>query len=110
MTTGNDRTTFAERIRLAGQRWAGADGEADIQKERAETIFAELFNRAPDGSVDAKRSWARTQTEYQDARRNAICARTDANVLKATLESEKIAFEEWRSLNAAKRAELKAIG
>lgn len=98
---------FVERFRLKGVEQAEAQGEADTLEHMAKRIFAELVNQSEATSVAKAESLARTHERYDKARIKAIQGQTRANVLRAELEAMRIAFEQWRTRNANRRAETK---
>ena len=110
MTEKHKPYYFAERIRLAGIEWAEAKRDAKVAEKSAKRKFAALLLASEQTSDERRKAWATCQKQYQDADDKATQSEFMENTAKAELDALNIAFEEWRSMNATKRAEAKATG
>lgn len=102
----NSSNDLPELIRLAGEEWARADGDARKKDALRKRIFSQLIIGADAKSVAMAENVARIDTRYEMAEADAINCETAANIAKAEYESLKLRFEQWRSLNATARAEM----
>lgn len=99
---------IAERLRLAGETWAKANGEADRAEGMLKVVFSEIVNHYTGEGLPIGKSehLARTHDSYRQALSAAIKARTDANLARAKLDAGRAWFDAWRTLESTKRAEM----
>ena len=97
---------FPEAFRLKATAFAHAEADAMRAEKKAKRIYSQLII-SMSGSINQREHEARTMDAFVEAEEAAIDAATKANVLKGELESMRISWETWRSLNAQRRAEMK---
>lgn len=101
--------TLARQIEAALLDAARAKSEADRLERMAKRKLAELRLRADGKSADDREAWARTHTHYVDAENQYIEAASKANLARARADGLQIRFDEWRTEQATKRAEMNLV-
>jgi len=96
----------SELIRLAGEAWARANGQAKLLDAERKRIRSVLVIHSSEKTLGKAEYDAITQEKYVVAETAAINAETEAEVLKAQYEALKIKYEIWRTKESTKRAEM----
>lgn len=99
---------YTEQFRLAAVAWAHANGEADRMEHMRKVILGELVNQIS-GPIGKAEHEANAHPNYIAHIEQMTAARTKANIAKAKMESMRMRFDGWRTVNATKRAEMKVL-
>lgn len=95
-----------EEIRLAGEEWARADGDARRLDSIRKRTFSAIVINSEGKSVSMNEHIARVSPTFEAAESAAVQAETDANIAKAKLEAMRLTFEFWRTAESSRRAEM----
>lgn len=99
---------YTEQFRLAAVDWAEANGEADRLEHMRKVILGEIVNQIG-GPIGKAEHEAHAHKDYVQHIADMTHARTKANVAKGKMESMRMRFDGWRTVNATKRAEMKVL-
>ena len=102
----NPEQIYAEIVK-SGSDWADKDAAATILEETKKTVFAELFNQQPEGSIGVREYAASADPVYKLHVVNMVNARKEANRAKVRFDGAKLLADLRRSEESTRRAELK---
>jgi len=77
-----------------------------IKEKVAKRVFAECYLRAEGGNMEERKANALLEESYTDASREELKAASAYNLAKAKADAAEVLWEEWRTIEATKRAEM----
>lgn len=95
-----------ERLRLIGEEWAKANGDAERLEEQRKSIYAALFLHSDGKTVAERECMAYASEAYRTHVEKMVAARELANLAKAKVDAARAWFEASRSLESTRRAEM----
>ena len=99
---------YAEEFRLKAEEWAKLNGEAERLDHMRKVVLGEIVNQIG-GAIGKAEHQAHAHPSYIKHLNEMTEARTKANIAKAQMESMRMRFEGWRTLNATKRAQMNLV-
>ena len=100
-----DIRTLGEQCHDALVAAAESKNIAMLLRKKAERILDQVFLMS-DGSIEVRKATARDSKEHREADQRALEAETKANIAKAEGDGLQIRFEEWRTQQSTRRAEM----
>lgn len=102
---------ISEQFRIVAKQWVDADAAASLMEELKTTSLEKMKQRIIDeeGSMADNRAerQAKCDPEWEAYLRGMCAHRTTANKLKVQLEYLRMKFNEWQSMEASVRAEMR---
>jgi hypothetical protein len=98
---------LSEQYRVVAKRWVDADAAASILEETKSSFLAKMMSEQGDMPVSRAEMNVKSSSAWEDYIRSMVEARQKAAMLKVQLEYIRMRFQEWNSVTATKRAEMK---
>ena len=98
---------LSEQYRIIAKKWVDADAAASLLEETKSSFLAQMMSEQGDMPVSRAEMNVKSSVSWQDYIRSMVEARQKAALLKVQLEYIKMRFQEWNSVTATKRAEMK---
>ena len=89
----------------AAKTYAQAKSAALGQERKQKRVFREIFLRM-DGNIEERKAKAHNSPAYTQVEDDWVAAESAANLASAELDALRIVFDEWRTIQATKRAEM----
>lgn len=97
---------IAERMRIAGEKWADLDGAASMLEEVKKSVRAQIALAAGEVSVAKAEMTADASKVYREHLETMVKARTAANRARVQYDCMKAWAELARTLESSRRAEM----
>lgn len=98
---------LSEQYRVVAKRWVDADAAACMLEETKSSFLAQMMSEQGDMPVSRAEMNVKSSTEWRDYIKSMVEARQKAALLKVQLEYIRMRFQEWNSVAATRRAEMK---
>jgi hypothetical protein len=98
---------LSEQFRIVAKKWVDADAAASILEESKSAFLSRLMSEKGDMPVSKAEMQVKASQEWQEYIDHMTQSRADASRLKVQLEYIRMKFNEWQSIEATKRAEMK---
>ena len=98
---------LSEQFRIIAKKWVDADAAASILEESKSAFLSRLMIEKGDMPVSKAEMQDKASQEWQEYIDNMTVSRANAAKLKVQLEYIRMKFNEWQSIEATKRAEMK---
>lgn len=98
---------FAERYRLAAERWVDLESAASALEESKSSVMAQRQTMMGEVPVNRAEQMVKASAFWKDYIDNMVKARREANLAKVQMEYERLRFMENQSREANSRAEMK---
>lgn len=98
---------LSEQYRIVAKKWVDADAAASLLEETKSSFLAQMMSDQGDMPVSRAEMNVKASEEWRDYIKSMVEARQKASLLKVQLEYIRMRFQEWNSVTATKRAEMK---
>ena len=98
---------ISEQYRLAALEWVPLDAAARLLEETKTTVLSTKMKALGDLPAAHAERDVKASPEWREFIETMVQARTKANKAKLQLEWLRMRFNEWQSLEASKRAEMR---
>jgi hypothetical protein len=100
------QSDLPEQWRLASEEWIELDGAARLLEENKKIIFSQIMSEWPDIPVNKAEHKARRDPRYTELIEKMVEARTTANIHRIRAEYMRMKFEDNRTREVTRRAEM----
>jgi hypothetical protein len=98
---------LSEQYRIVAKAYVDADSAASLLEETKSAVLARMMLSMGDMPVSRAEMQVKASTDWSEFVTNMVKAREKAAFLKVKLEYIRMKFNEWQSLEASKRAEMR---
>jgi len=98
---------LSEQYRVVAKAYVDADSAASLLEETKSAVLARMMLALGDMPVSRAEMQTKASAEWNEFVTNMVKAREKAAFLKVKLEYIRMKFNEWQSLEASKRAEMR---
>tara|TARA_R110000787_G_scaffold61050_1_gene138449 strand:- start:1206 stop:1652 length:447 start_codon:yes stop_codon:yes gene_type:complete len=105
-TLSERQSDLPEQWRLASEDWIELDGAARLLEENKKIVFSQIMSEWPDIPVNKAEHKARRDPRYTELIENMVQARTKANIYRVRAEYMRMKFEDNRTREVTRRAEM----
>jgi hypothetical protein len=98
---------LSEQYRVVAKAYVDADSAASLLEETKSAVLARMMLALGDMPVSRAEMQTKASPEWSEFVTNMVKAREKAAFLKVKLEYIRMKFNEWQSLEASKRAEMR---
>lgn len=98
---------LSEQYRVVAKAYVDADSAASLLEETKSAVLARMMLALGDMPVSRAEMQTKASVEWNEFVTNMVKAREKAAFLKVKLEYIRMKFNEWQSLEASKRAEMR---
>ena len=103
----NSDPLLSEQFRIVAKAYVDADSAASLLEETKSAVLARMMLSLGDMPVSRAEMQTKASPEWNEFVTNMVKAREKAAFLKVKLEYIRMKFNEWQSLEASKRAEMR---
>ena len=103
----NSNAPLSEQFRIVAKKWVDAESAANILEETKSAFLAKKMAEWGDMPVSRAEMNVKASADWHEFITSMVQAREMATLLKVQLEYIRMQFNEWQSLEATKRAEMK---
>ena len=98
---------LSEQYRVVAKAYVDADSAASLLEETKSAVLARMMLALGDMPVSRAEMQTKGSAEWLDFVTSMVKAREKAAFLKVKLEYIRMKFNEWQSIEASKRAEMR---
>jgi hypothetical protein len=98
---------LSEQYRVVAKAYVDADSAASLLEETKSAVLARMMLSLGDMPVSRAEMQTKASAEWSEFVTSMVKAREKAAFLKVKLEYIRMKFNEWQSLEASKRAEMR---
>jgi len=98
---------FSERFRVAAEAWVDAENAAQLLEDTKSIVMAQRQAQLGDIPVNRAEQMIKASPDWETYVKAIVKARTEANLAKVRMETERLRFMENQSREANARAEMK---
>ena len=98
---------LSEQYRIVAKAYVDADSAASLLEETKSAVLARMMLSLGDMPVSRAEMQTKASPEWNEFVTSMVKAREKAAFLKVKLEYIRMKFNEWQSLEASKRAEMR---
>jgi hypothetical protein len=98
---------LSEQYRVVAKAYVDADSAASLLEETKSAVLARMMLSLGDMPVSRAEMQTKASPEWIEFVTNMVEARKKAAFLKVKMEYIRMKFNEWQSLEASKRAEMR---
>ena len=98
---------LSEQYRVVAKAYVDADSAASLLEETKSAVLARMMLSLGDMPVSRAEMQVKASADWSEFVTNMVKAREKAAFLKVKLEYIRMKFNEWQSLEASKRAEMR---
>ena len=98
---------LSEQYRVVAKAYVDADSAASLLEETKSAVLARMMLALGDMPVSRAEMQVKASDDWLDFVTNMVKAREKAAFMKVKLEYIRMKFNEWQSLEASKRAEMR---
>jgi hypothetical protein len=98
---------LSEQYRVVAKAYVDADSAASLLEETKSAVLARMMLSLGDMPVSRAEMQTKASAEWGEFVTSMVKAREKAAFLKVKLEYIRMKFNEWQSLEASKRAEMR---
>jgi len=98
---------LSEQYRIVAKAYVDADSGASLLEETKSAVLARMMLSLGDMPVSRAEMQVKASGDWSEFVTNMVKAREKAAFLKVKLEYIRMKFNEWQSLEASKRAEMR---
>lgn len=98
---------WSEQFRIISKRWVDADNAARLLEETKTATLSQMMIGCGDVPAAHAERDVKGSQEWRDFIKQMVSARSEANRLKVQMKYIEMKFQEWNSMSATRRAEMK---
>ena len=98
---------LSEQYRIIAKSWVDADAAASLLEETKSAVLSKLMVAQGDIPVSRAEMNVKASDEWTEFVTRMVKAREKASLMKVKLEYIRMRFNEWQSIEATRRAEMK---
>jgi len=98
---------LSEQYRIVAKAYVDADSAASLLEETKSAVLARMMLSLGDMPVSRAEMQVKASSDWSEFVTNMVKAREKAAFLKVKLEYIRMKFNEWQSIEASKRAEMR---
>jgi hypothetical protein len=98
---------LSEQYRVVAKAYVDADSAASLLEETKSAVLARMMLSLGDMPVSRAEMQVKASSDWSEFVTNMVKAREKAAFLKVKLEYIRMKFNEWQSIEASKRAEMR---
>ena len=103
----NSDPLLSEQFRIVAKAYVDADSAASLLEETKSAVLARMMFSLGDMPVSRAEMQTKASPEWVEFITNMVEARKKAAFLKVKMEYIRMKFNEWNSIEASKRAEMR---
>ena len=103
----NSDPLLSEQFRIVAKAYVDADSAASLLEETKSAVLARMMLSLGDMPVSRAETQTKASPEWVEFVTNMVKAREKAAFLKVKMEYIRMKFNEWNSIEASKRAEMR---